>query len=297
MSQANALEQLMLDLINKERASAGLAPLRFNSDLNEASEDHSDWMLARDVFSHTEQNGSSAGDRIQQAGYELEGSWTWGENIAWQSERGMPGLEDDVRDLHESLMNSPGHRANILDPDYDEIGIGIERGDFQNYDAVMVTQNFGATDATPEPTPPVLVTQPVSPTPTPATPVVFNPIEPAQPTLPDMPSIPMVPVVTVDTTSTPTAPIFPTTWNPQTPQNQNTPPLFLDGFTDVFDFTPASVPTLSDLLGNLLGFTTPLSPQPQPSAPITPPSPAPDLFDFSGFTVPAGLYDGFDIGA
>ena len=78
-------------LINQERANANLAPLTFNSDLNEASEDHSTWMLNTDTFSHTGQNGSSAGDRIVDAGYELEGNWTWGENIGWQSERGAPG--------------------------------------------------------------------------------------------------------------------------------------------------------------------------------------------------------------
>ncbi len=137
----------MLDLINQERTGAGLAPLTFNGDLNEASEDHSTWMLGTDTFSHTGQSGSSAGDRIVAAGYELEGNWTWGENIGWQSERGAPGLADDVEDIHQSLMNSPGHRANILNPSFEEIGIGIERGDFENFDSVMVTQNFGATDA------------------------------------------------------------------------------------------------------------------------------------------------------
>ena len=147
MSLPNALEQQMLDLINQERANANLAPLTFSSVLNDASEDHSTWMLDNDIFSHTGENGSSAGDRIVAAGYELEGDWTWGENIGWQSERGDPGLEDDVADIHQSLMNSPGHRANILNPDFEEIGIGIERGDFDSFDSVMVTQNFGTTDA------------------------------------------------------------------------------------------------------------------------------------------------------
>ena len=147
MSMANDLEQLMLNLINQERSNANLAPLTFNNDLNAASEDHSTWMLDTDTFSHTGQGGSSAGDRIVAAGYELEGNWTWGENIGWQSERGDPGLEDDVADIHQSLMNSPGHRANILNPNFEEIGIGVERGDFERFDSVMITQNFGATDA------------------------------------------------------------------------------------------------------------------------------------------------------
>lgn len=149
MSQANDIERLMLGLINSERSAAGVAPLSFNDDLNEASEDHSQWMLDTDTFSHTGTDGSSAGDRIVTAGYDLEGNWAWGENIGWQSERGAPGLADDVQDIHDNLMNSPGHRANILSAEFDEIGIGIEQGDFGRFDSVMVTQNFGRTDATP----------------------------------------------------------------------------------------------------------------------------------------------------
>ena len=111
MSQANEAEQLMLMLINEERAAAGLDPLRFNGDLNEAAEDHSDWMLESDVFSHTGEDGSSVRDRAVEAGYTLAGNWAIGENIGWQSERGAPGIEDDVRDIHRGLMESPGHRA------------------------------------------------------------------------------------------------------------------------------------------------------------------------------------------
>ncbi len=151
MSQASTLELLMVDLINEERTAAGVPPLTVDNDLNTSSETHSAWMLENDVFSHQGAGGSSSTDRIRDAGYALEGNWTTGENIGWQSERGDAGLEDDVRAIHESLMNSPEHRANILNPDFDEVGIGIEQGDFDaatgTFDAVMVTQNFGRTDA------------------------------------------------------------------------------------------------------------------------------------------------------
>ena len=164
MSQASQAELLMLGLINEERTSRGLDPLTINANLNDASEDHSQWMLDTDTFSHTGQGGSSATQRIENADYALEGSWATAENIGWQSERGAPGIADDVRDIHESLMNSPGHRANLLNPDLEDIGIGIEVGDFDGYEAVMITQNFGATDAVsdapdPPPTPgPALAT-------------------------------------------------------------------------------------------------------------------------------------------
>lgn len=147
MSQASELERQMLDLINAERAALGLDPVLLELRLNDSAEDHSAWMLAEDVFSHTGAGGSTAGMRMADAGFEFSGGWTWAENIAWQSTRGAPGLADDVIDLHESLMNSPGHRANILKADVEVIGIGIEQGSFKGWDAVMVTQNFARTSA------------------------------------------------------------------------------------------------------------------------------------------------------
>ena len=147
MSKASPLERLMLDLVNRERAEAGLDPLRLELRLNDSAEDHSAWMLRQDVFNHTGRGGSNAGERMEDAGFAFEGRWTWGENIALQSERGAWGLADDVHDLHEGLMNSPGHRANILNPAFEVLGIGIERGDYRGFDAVVVTQNFARTAA------------------------------------------------------------------------------------------------------------------------------------------------------
>ena len=151
MSVASEIEQEMLALINNERAIAGLDPLAFNGRLNDASEVHSQWMLDVDVLSHRGAGGSSPTERMEDAGYVFEGAWSSGENVAYQSERGEPGLSDDVADLHAGLMNSPGHRANILNPDFTEIGIGIELGDWQTsgtvFDAVVVTQNFATSAA------------------------------------------------------------------------------------------------------------------------------------------------------
>jgi len=151
MTKANAVEEQMLKLINHERAIVGAAPLKFNDTLNTSSEMHSRWMLESDKFSHDGESGSTPHARMQDAGYPFEGNWRSGENIAYQSERGAPGLSDDVKDLHEGLMKSPGHRENILNPDFTEIGIGIEQGDFRSngksFDSVMVSQNFASSDA------------------------------------------------------------------------------------------------------------------------------------------------------
>jgi hypothetical protein len=147
MSTAATVERMMLDLINAERAREGVDPLRLEQRLNDSAEDHSAWTLAADTFSHIGANGSSPTARLRDAGFKFQGSWSSGENIAWQSERGRGGIADDVAQLHASLMNSPGHRANILSPNFELVGIGVERGDFKGYDGVVVTQNFARTSA------------------------------------------------------------------------------------------------------------------------------------------------------
>lgn len=151
MSVANQFELQMLALINQERTSRGLDALKLEQKLNSAAEEHSQWMLETNTFSHTGENGSSPGQRMRDAGFTFSGSWASAENVAWQSERGASGIADDVADLHRALMNSPGHRANILNPDLVYVGIGIEVGTFTHgsygYESVMVTQNFARTSA------------------------------------------------------------------------------------------------------------------------------------------------------
>jgi hypothetical protein len=152
MSIANSFERQMLDLINAERQAHGLAPLQLEQRLNAAADDHSAWMLAADVFSHTGSGGSTATQRMATAGFDFSGQWVSGENIAFQNERGAPGISDDVIDLHNALMNSPGHRANILSDRFEYVGIGIVEGTYtaegRDWDGVMITQNFAATAGT-----------------------------------------------------------------------------------------------------------------------------------------------------
>lgn len=149
MSQANAYEQYMLELVNAERAKVGAQPLAFDSSLNTASENHSSWMISTDTFSHTGSGGSNPGARMTAAGYSFSGSWSWGENIAWASTRAPAGLQDEVLLLHNNLMNSSGHRANILNDGYREIGIGFEVGQYGSYEGAFVTQDFASTATSP----------------------------------------------------------------------------------------------------------------------------------------------------
>ncbi|WP_431780253.1 sigma-70 family RNA polymerase sigma factor [Streptomyces chumphonensis] len=103
----------VVDLVNAERARAGCGPVRHNDRLDTAAARHSADMAARDYFDHTDPDGDDPGDRISAAGY----SWsTYGENIA----RGQQSASDVVT----AWMDSPGHRANILNCSFEEMGVG-----------------------------------------------------------------------------------------------------------------------------------------------------------------------------
>ena len=147
MSLGSALEHAMLTLVNAERAKHGLKPLMMERRLNDAAEDHSRWMLDQDVVDHTGAGGSTATDRMRAADFDFRGSWSSGEGIALRSLHRPDGLADDMRTLHQDLMSIPSHRANILRPEFEVVGIGIEVGEYQGRQALMITQNFADTEA------------------------------------------------------------------------------------------------------------------------------------------------------
>ena len=147
MSQATSYEQLMLELVNRERAKTGAQPLAFNGNLNDSADAHSNWMISADIFNHTGLGGTSPHQRMINAGYSFTGSYSSGENIAWASLRDPSGLQDEVELLHTNLMNSAGHKANILNGKYQEIGIGFQTGGYLTWDAAFVTQNFARSGA------------------------------------------------------------------------------------------------------------------------------------------------------
>lgn len=103
----------VIELTNIERSQAGLPPLTYNPQLTTAAQKHSENMAFQDFFEHTGLDGSQPKDRAINAGY---GSPYVGENIG----AGSTTPEQVV----EGWMNSPGHRANILKPEYKEIGVG-----------------------------------------------------------------------------------------------------------------------------------------------------------------------------
>jgi len=104
-------QQEFLDLMNAERAKHGLKPVRLNNELNKAAKDYSVLLNTTNQFKHDADG--SPGDRAKKAGYP---STYVGENIAKGSQ--------NAKDTFEMWMNSPGHRDNILKPEYTEIGLG-----------------------------------------------------------------------------------------------------------------------------------------------------------------------------
>jgi uncharacterized protein YkwD len=106
-------EQQMFRMVNTERAQNGLPPVFFDLKLQAVARAHSDDMLKRGYFSHFTPEGLSPFDRMKNAGITFLSA---GENLA---------LAPSTELAMQGLMNSPGHRANILSPNFGKIGIGV----------------------------------------------------------------------------------------------------------------------------------------------------------------------------
>ena len=127
-TRATSVAEEVLNIVNQERRRAGLSPLRLHSQLTAAAQDHSNDMARHNFMSHTGSDGSSFGDRLRRHGYNFR---TGAENVA--------AGQSSVQDVMKSWMNSPGHRNNILGPNYRDIGIAAARGN-----KLYWTQTFGA---------------------------------------------------------------------------------------------------------------------------------------------------------
>lgn len=131
-------EKRMLDLHNRTRVDRGLPRLCVHPALQRAARAHSQDMINRDYFSHnTKGSGKTFATRIKEAGYRYR---TAGENIAGGS--GSLGSPDSI---FKAWMNSSGHRANILNRSFREIGIGAAAGNYQGTNGyTMWTADLGA---------------------------------------------------------------------------------------------------------------------------------------------------------
>jgi uncharacterized protein YkwD len=125
-TQANhhAIARATLCLINAERHSRGLRPLRSSGALAVAARTHSRDMVRRRYFAHTAPGGSRVVQRIRRSGYLRSAKrWRLGENLGWGS-----GGEATPRAMVRAWMNSPPHRVAILTASYRDAGIGLASG-------------------------------------------------------------------------------------------------------------------------------------------------------------------------
>ncbi|MDO8571470.1 MAG: CvpA family protein [bacterium] len=123
----HAAEQTMLELVNAERSKTGAPGLVVDPLIVPVARNHSRDMFERSYFSHISPEGKSARDRMIAGGVKFTLA---GENLAYAP---------DLVAAHTGLMESEGHRRNILDPQFHRIGIGVVATEFYGK---MFTQNF-----------------------------------------------------------------------------------------------------------------------------------------------------------
>ena len=134
-TQANTLasgspvskQQQLYNLVNQEREGLGLSPLRLDSELSKVALGHSRDMAENDFFSHESARSGGIGERLGKAEITFAKA---AENIA---------LAPTIPDINRILFDSPPHRANLLEPDFTEIGIGVAEGEDGS---LIVTQVF-----------------------------------------------------------------------------------------------------------------------------------------------------------
>ncbi len=141
----NVAEKEMFDLHNETRTAYGLGPLCLSSVLTSAARVRSQDMLNRDYFSHYTPGGVTVMDLLRRKGHyssEPGDYHVLGENIAM----GGDGYDEDTPEhLFTGLMQSEGHRENILRGEFEEVGLGARSGTYQEYDDIstIYTAVFG----------------------------------------------------------------------------------------------------------------------------------------------------------
>lgn len=127
--QLTTAESRTLTMHNNARTANALPTLCVHRLLTKAARSHSQQMINKDYFAHESFNGETDQARVQRFGYTFSGFsfWKFGENIYWGS-----GTSGTPRSAFTWWMNSPGHRANILDPDFREVGIGVRTGEYRD---------------------------------------------------------------------------------------------------------------------------------------------------------------------
>jgi len=132
-SMAAVISSTLVSLTNTDRATQNLGTLTVNPELTAAAQAKADDMAAKSYFAHTSPDGKTSWYWFKEAGY----SFTYaGENLA------VDFSDSDA--VENAWMNSPTHRANILNGHYTEIGIASAEGTYEGHHTIFVVQMFGA---------------------------------------------------------------------------------------------------------------------------------------------------------
>ncbi len=123
--------EAIVSLINQERTKNNLVPLSINASLNESARRKAGDMFAFDYWAHDSPSGRSPWDFIREVGYGYRAA---GENLAKDFA--------DSGGVVVAWMNSPTHKANIMDPRFTEIGVAVVNGTLKGYQTTLVVQHF-----------------------------------------------------------------------------------------------------------------------------------------------------------
>ena len=123
----------LIKLTNQGREALGFGPLTENSQLDKAASLKAQDMIAQDYFAHQSPEGKSPWYWIKSANYDYQYA---GENLAI-------GFLDS-EEVYQAWNNSPSHKANLFNPNYQDIGITVLKGDFQGNETYVVVQLFGS---------------------------------------------------------------------------------------------------------------------------------------------------------
>ena len=130
----------LIKLTNQGREALGFGPLTENSQLDKAASLKAQDMIAQDYFAHQSPEGKSPWYWIKSANYDYQYA---GENLAI-------GFLDS-EEVYQAWDDSPSHKANLLNPKYQDIGIAVLKGDFQGNEIYVVVQLFGSLKTKPTP--------------------------------------------------------------------------------------------------------------------------------------------------
>ncbi len=154
----------LLELTNKQRTDNGLSPLSLNTQLSNAAAGKGQDMLTKNYWAHFSPDGGTPWGFIHGAGYQYVYA---GENLA----RGFNTADEVVA----AWMASPGHRENILSPNYKEVGFAIQSGNLTGEDTTLVVQMFGSRSVMTAPAEQQVVVQSPTATPVPVRSIVASP--------------------------------------------------------------------------------------------------------------------------